>query len=304
MTERRPTAVVTGANSGVGLEVTRRLADAGWRVVMVCRSRERAAAALEELRSATGSESLDIVLADLADLDTVESAAGRIRDGVAALDALVLNAGLYAPELRRTSAGFEETMGVNHLAHVLLTLRLGDLLVPAGGRVVAVASEGHRHAKLERSSLEAVFDGSAWRNGLTAYADSKLANVLFAFELDRRLGPVGVRADAVHPGVLATRIWERTRGFARILTRIGTLFMAKADEGGEAVARLLLDPGAGAGGGRYFDGTERTEASEAARDEQLAARLWTASLEALDLVEPRWVGPSGKGGGGRATGSS
>jgi NAD(P)-dependent dehydrogenase (short-subunit alcohol dehydrogenase family) len=209
MDHRRPLALVTGANSGVGFEASRILAASGWSVVMACRAPDRGERARSELVRETGSEALHLEIADLARLPQVEALAERTVERWGRLDGLVLNAGLYAPRLRSTEGGHELTLGVNHLAHVLLTHRLLKTLAASGGRVVSVTSQGHRRGDLRRAALPDIFDGTAWRGGLAAYCDSKLANVLFAFELDRRLRGVGVRADAVHPGVLATRIWDR-----------------------------------------------------------------------------------------------
>lgn len=279
------TAVVTGANSGVGFETTRRLKASGWRVVMVCRSRERGERAREELSAAVRGGSLDLVLADLASLDAVAHLAERLSADHPRLDALVLNAGLYSPDLRRTEDGLELTMAVNHLAHVLLTIRLGPALERAAGKVVSVSSEGHRRGDLKRvTTLEEVFDGSAWSGGFQAYADSKLANVLFAHELDRRARACGVRADAVHPGVLATRIWDRTRGVASVVSRLWKLLMPGPGPGGEAVSRPLLDSTLRAGGGRYFKGEREAAPAPPATDPELADKLWAESLRAVGLT--------------------
>ena len=288
MSRSSPTALVTGANSGVGFATTRRLLASGWRVVMACRSRERGEEAVERLgpEVEAGAPEPELELADLAELEAVEALASRVTARHDRLDGLVLNAGLYAPRLERTADGFERTMAVNHLAHVLLTLRLAPALLEASGRVVTVASVAHRRAELRRAPLADVLDGSAWRRGMVAYGDSKLANVLFAFELDRRLKDDGVRADAVHPGVLATRIWENATGVRGLLARVARLFMGGAEEGGEAVARLLLDPALASGGGRYFEGIEEAEPSGDARNPELAEGLWDATVEALGVSPP------------------
>lgn len=151
---------------------------------------------------------------------------------------------------------------------------------------MSVTSGGHRRAKLDRAPLDAILDGRAWEGGLTAYCDSKLANILFAFELDRRLRAHGVRADAVHPGVLATRIWENPGGVVGFLARVGRMFMADASQGGEAVCRPLLDDSLAGGGGRYFDRTEASEPSADARDRRLAARMWEVGMDALGTTFP------------------
>lgn len=280
----RGLCLVTGANSGIGFETTLRLARRGRPVVMACRSRRRARGARRAIRAEIPSADLEILELDLADLASVREAAAAFREDHDRLDVLVANAGLYRSDLRRTGAGFEETMAVCHLGHFLLTALLLEPLRRAGGRVVAVSSDAHRRGELADRELEAVFRGEGDFSGVQAYSDAKLANVLFARELARREADRGVAAASVHPGALATRIWNRNRDLLSLLARLAKPLMGRAAEGGEAVARLAWIPVAELGVGRYFDRTELSEPAPGARDPELAARLWEASERAVGLA--------------------
>lgn len=277
----RRLCLVTGANSGVGRETALRMVRRGHPVVMGCRSRERARAAREAIRSEVPSAELEILEVDLADLESVRRAADAFRERHRRLDALVANAGLYRADLRRTPDGFEETMAVNHLGHFLLTGLLLEPLRAAGGRLVAVSSEAHRRGDLEHRPLEAIFRGGEDFSGVQAYCDSKLANVLFARELARREADRGVTAAAVHPGGLATRIWNRNRDLLSLAARLAKPFMGRPGEGGEVVARRVLDPDLGPGGAPYYDRGEPAEPAPQATDDELARRLWEASRTAV-----------------------
>lgn len=281
----RRRCLVTGANSGVGRAATLRLARRGHPVVMACRSRGRGRAAREAILAEVPSAELEVLELDLADLGSIRRAATAFRDAHAGLDALVANAGVYRADLRRTDAGFEETMAVNHLGHFLLTSLLLEPLRREEGRVVVVSSEAHRRGDLREHPLESILRGAGDFSGVRAYCDSKLANVLFARELARReadRGVRGVKAAAVHPGALATRIWNRNRDLLSLAARLAKPFMGRAAEGGRVVTRLALAPRSDVGDGRYFDGDEPVEPAPQARDPELATRLWEVSARAVE----------------------
>ena len=182
------TAVVTGANAGVGRSATEMLLRAGAHVTMVCRSRERGERALAELReaSAAGSASphpqIALEIADLSRQADVRAAAGRIADRHPAIDILVNNAGVSQMRPVLSANGFELTFATNHLGHFLLTHLLLEPLEAGRGRIVNVSSRGHRGGDLRRASLDDIARGRAWKGPLQAYADSKLATILFTFE--------------------------------------------------------------------------------------------------------------------------
>jgi NAD(P)-dependent dehydrogenase (short-subunit alcohol dehydrogenase family) len=287
-TLQRKLALVTGANSGVGKATTRVLAREGWAVVMLCRSLDRGREALEEIRVDVPSGELHLRHLDLDDLDQVRDATADLRQWLEGrgreVGALVNNAGVYRAELEHTPQGFERTLGVNHLGHFLLTRLLEDRLRRSGVRIVTVTSEGHRRGKLKRRPLHEIFRGTGGYNGVQAYCDSKLANVLFAEELQRRWGSEGVSSVAVHPGVLATSIWDRNRTF--LMWVIGKLkrFMGDPLEGGRHVARLVHDRPARELEGAYFKRSERVAPEAPAGDPEFAAGLWRFSEEAVGLA--------------------
>ncbi len=288
-------ALVTGANSGVGRSATEMLLAAGARVTMVCRSRARGDRALAEMRDrglgrepAVGDATVRAVVerADLSRQADVRELAARLVARLPAIDILVNNAGVSQSRCVPSAEGFELTFATNHLGHFLLTRLLRDRLRAGRGRIVNVSSRGHRGGDLRRASLEDIARGRAWKGGLQAYADSKLANVLFTMETTRRWGGRGITANAVHPGVLATDIWRKTPPAVRLLVRPLTWFMASPDVGGEAVMNLVADPTRDHVTGRYFHVLEERLPSAQARDEALARELWERSVEWTRAASP------------------
>jgi NAD(P)-dependent dehydrogenase (short-subunit alcohol dehydrogenase family) len=198
-------AVVTGANSGLGLITARELARAGARVVVACRNTEKGSSAAEEVRSAVPDALLDVAALDLADLSSVREFATRLADEHEGLDLLVNNAGVMAPPYRKTADGFESQLGTNHLGHFALTGLLMDaMLARPEPRVVTVSSSAHRSGRIDFDDLQSERGYKRWR----AYGQSKLANLLFCFELDRRAREAGalLRSLAAHPGYSATNL--------------------------------------------------------------------------------------------------
>jgi NAD(P)-dependent dehydrogenase (short-subunit alcohol dehydrogenase family) len=263
-------AMVTGANSGIGKAVAVELARRGARVVMVCRSEERGRAALAEARAAGGGEeAAELLPIDLASLAAVRAGAAGFLARHERLHVLVNNAGLFSLRRRTSADGFELTFAVNQLAPFLLTrLLLPRLTASAPARIVNVASHAHYGERMHWDDLQlASYPG----HGRIAYGQSKLANVLFARELARRLEGTGVVANAVHPGVVATGIVRGTPFFVRWWFRA---FGLTAEQGAEGPVMLAAAPEMEKVTGRYFSRTREATPSPAARDAQAAARLW------------------------------
>ena len=276
--------VVTGANSGVGKSTARSLANRGARVILVCRNRGRGETALDEILRVTGNDRLALRVADLADLDQVRELGGTLAGELDHLDGLVNNAGVVRARREITADGFERTMATNHLGHFLLTRFLLHRLEAAGGRVVNVSSQAHRSGKLGRAPLEAIMRGEIRYRGLQAYNDSKLANVLFSNELARRAAG-RITSNALHPGVLATRIWNQNKTPGSLIAAAFKPLMGSPDVGGRATARLAVDARLASVSGRYFNGEQQEEPAPAALDRDLANRVWMTSAE-LTGVEP------------------
>ena len=273
---------MTGANSGVGKSVTDLLLGAGAEVTLVCRDRTRGERALAEIEGSRPGTAATLELADLSSPDAVRDLATRLKARLDRIDVLVNNAGLALERPQTTAEGFELTFATCHLGHFLLTNLLLDRL-REGGRIVNVSSIAHRRGDLLRAPLEEIARGRAWKGGFPAYCDAKLANVLFTVESARRWQADGVAAAALHPGVLATRIWNRHHGALGLLMRAITIFMRNPDVGGNAVMAAIRrsEPGRS---GRYFHVTDERSPQPQAEDRALARDLWERSLSWTGLA--------------------
>jgi NAD(P)-dependent dehydrogenase (short-subunit alcohol dehydrogenase family) len=281
------TAVVTGANSGLGLVTARELARVGARVVLACRNPEKGEAALRALEASTSAPEVELEALDLASLDSVRAFAERYLERHDGLDLLINNAGVMATPRRRTADGFELQFGTNHLGHFALTgLLIGTMERREDARVVTLSSTAHRTGRIAFDNLRGDRHYFRWR----AYGQSKLANLLFALELDRRLRAAGseVKSLAAHPGYAATNLQKAGPPLADALVmKVGNAVFAQSDEMG-ALPTLFAATEQGLEGGTYIgpDGLgeqrghpKRVSPNRAARDEQVARRLWTVSEE-------------------------
>ena len=268
------TVLVTGSTSGIGLETARYLAGMGARVVLGVRDRTRG----EEVavRIAREGGVAEVLPIDLSSFASVREAAARFGAAHASLDVLVNNAGTAVPKRRVTADGHEVTWETNFLGHFLLTcLLLPALKRAAKSRVISVSSEAHRTGQIVWDNLEL----ERGFGGFRAYANTKLAQVLFTRELARR--EPEITAIALHPGALATNIWRNVRqplrGFILVsLWLVGGL-VPSAARGAKVVAWLASDPSLEGASGRYFKRFRETEPSAAGRNDRDAARLWALS---------------------------
>lgn len=261
---------MTGANAGIGKETVAGLAALGARVLMACRHRERAEEAAEEIRRRVPGADLVPVIADLARMDAVRALVEDVKGRADRLDVLVSNAGVYSARRRLTADGFELTFAVNHLAPYVLVRGLLDLLrAAAPARIVVVASNAHYRGSIAFDDLH----GERTYRGLRAYAQSKLANVLFAAELARRLPPGVVTANSLHPGVVATKLLLR----GIVPTWLARPWTITPEEGAKTPLYVATAPGLEGVTGRYFDDCRIREPSDEARDPEIAGRLWRAS---------------------------
>jgi len=285
------TAVVTGANSGLGFESSLALGRAGAKVVLACRDQARGAAALERMRRTSPDADVALVRLDLADLASVGAFAETYRAGHDGLDILLNNAGVMAIPRRETADGFEMQFGTNHLGHFALTGLLFDSLsARPGARVVTVSSQAALMGRLRFDDLQGARRYGRW----TAYSQAKLANQLFALELDRRATRHGIDlvSVAAHPGYAATNLQSvgpqmSGSGLMEKLSELGNSVFAQSAADG-ALPSLFAATAPGVGGGRYFgpDGLFGTRGHpaevsfvRAARDPDSARRLWSVSEE-------------------------
>lgn len=263
--------VITGANIGIGLAVAEALAARGARLRLLCRSLDKAAPVVDDLRARAGHDDVHAIACDLGSLATVRTAAASLLARDEPLHLLVNNAGV-AGQRGVTTDGFELHFGVNHLGHFLLTtLLLERLRASAPARIVHVASGNHY--KAPGIDWELVRQPTRSITGLPEYGASKLANVLFSAELARRLAGTGVTTYAVNPGRVASNIWQRMPWPLRPLFKLTMLSTA---EGAFSTIHAACDLEAESG--RYFDRRGREQApSQPARDPALAAELWSRS---------------------------
>ncbi len=271
---------VTGASSGLGFETALALARMGATVALLCRSEQRGAQARERIAALTGSSDLHVVHCDHANLDTVRAAAAELLERFDALHVLVNNAGLMLMQRRITVDELEETFQVNHLGAFLLTTLLRErLAASAPARVVTVSSAAHRYAPLDFDDLQLVRAYDGW----TAYARSKLANVLFTYELARRLDGSGVTANALHPGMVRTAFGHDTAGVMRALMTLSQLppFGVSPRRGARTQVWLASAPEVQDVSGRYFVRGRARRSSRASRDRDAQGRLWAASEQML-----------------------
>lgn len=276
------TAIVTGANSGIGYEAAKVLAAKGASVIMACRNTEKAGTAAQQIHSEYPKAELEVMTLDLSDLSSVRQFAADFTGRYSSLDILCNNAGVMAlPQRYETADGFEMQFGTNHLGHFTLTgLLLDVLLKTPGARVVTVSSGGHRMGKVEFDNLNAERVYKRWG----AYGLSKLANLLFTYELQRRLERAGkdVIAVAAHPGYSATNLQAHSGLFSFLNN-----FLAQKQEMG-ALPTLYAATAPHVRGGDYIgpDGfleqrgyPKKVQSSEASHDEAVAAKLWDVSEE-------------------------
>lgn len=283
---------MTGANSGLGFETARALARKGATVVLGCRNEAKGREAVERIRSEVTDAKLELASMDLADLASVRQAAKRLEETHDKLDGLVANAGLMALPKTKTKDGFEMQLGTNHLGHFALTSLLMPLLRKGDhARVVSVSSLYHKRGKLDPDDL--FFERRGY-DKWAVYAQSKLANLLFAYELDRKLRKASstVASLAAHPGYSATELQAkgpRMEGSSlaeRVMKISNSVFAQSQEKGALPQLRALTDPAAK--GGEYYGPSGFQEVwgdavvvqpARRALDEASAAALWTRSVE-------------------------
>jgi NAD(P)-dependent dehydrogenase (short-subunit alcohol dehydrogenase family) len=272
-------AVVTGASSGIGLYTAIGLARAGMRVVMAGRDHGRTEAARRLVIERSGSNRVEVALADFSRLADLRRLADEVRAGHDRLDVLVNNAGLFSPGYRLSADGFELTFAVNHLAPFLLTnLLLDRLRASAPARIVTVASEAHRRNRIDVNDLTRPRDWTMMRG----YGRSKLCNVLFTRELASRLDRAEVVATCLHPGMVATGIGQRG-GLLELGWRVLKPFMLSPEKGAETPVFLATVPDPKHFHGGYVIRKVLTQPDPAALDSGLARRLWEESARLVGL---------------------
>jgi NAD(P)-dependent dehydrogenase (short-subunit alcohol dehydrogenase family) len=276
------TVLVTGGTGGIGLATAAGLAGLGARVGIVGRDQARAEAAAARLRAVGGD--ISVFTADVSSQGHVRRLADEVKAAFPRLDVLVNNVGGYWASRHVTEDGFERTFAVNHLAPFLLTnLLLDRLLSSAPARVVTVSSGAQAMGRIDFENL----NGEHGYNGQRAYNQSKLANVMFTFELARRLEGTGVTATVLHPGVVRTSFGREDSGrWMRLMLPIARPFMKSPEQGAATSIHLASAREVEGATGQYFANSKPRAASRAAYDTAAAARLWDISAELVGIASP------------------
>ena len=266
--------LVTGATGGIGLITTRELAKQGARLVVVGRNPQKTETTVQQLRKETGNDSIESLLADLSSQKQVRQLAEQFRSRHDRLDVLVNNAGALFMARGETEDGIEQTFALNHLSYFLLThLLLDPLKAAAPSRIVNVSSHAHKSAKLDLDDVEGKQSYSGW----TAYCNSKLENVMFTYELARRLEGTRVAVNALHPGFVATGFGHNNGALARLGMRIAQLFAISEEKGAETSIYLASSPEVEGVSGRYFYKKQDVRSSRISYDTTAQGRLWQMS---------------------------
>jgi NAD(P)-dependent dehydrogenase (short-subunit alcohol dehydrogenase family) len=278
--------VITGGNTGIGKEAAAVLAGRGAQVIITSRNEERGRAARQEIAGRSGNDSVDVLPLDLASFRSIRSFAADALDRFDHLDVLVNNAGLILYRRSETEEGFEETFGVNHLGHFLLTdLLLERLRASAPSRVVVVSSHAHKGARrgLDFDDLQTEHNYK-W---MGVYNKSKLANIYFARELARRLDGTGVTVNALHPGFVRS---EFGRGgdlggiYGWGIKYLASPFAISPEKGARTTVYLASSPEVADVSGGYFYKSKPSNPSAVAQDDEAASRLWDASEKLVASV--------------------
>ncbi len=270
--------LVTGGNSGIGKATALGLAKLGASVVIVSRDRAKGEAAVAEIRSKSGNQHVELLVADLSSLQSVRELA---RDFVAKhqqLHVLVNNAGIFLPKRVVTVDGLETTFATNHLGHFLLTMLLLDTIkASAPSRIINVTSSAHYGSKIDFEDLQ----GEKGYSGYGAYGQSKLANILFTYELAKRLQGTGVTVNCLHPGVVRTGFGKDEGGLMAVGVKVAAPFMMSPEKAARAVVWLASTPELEHVTGKFFSKSKEERSSRESYDVETARRLWEVSEELI-----------------------
>jgi len=271
------TIIVTGSNSGIGKEAALNLAKSGHRVLMVSRDSEKSEQALKEIRSQSKNQNVSLIKADLSKPRFITSAVEKIKRDHEVVDVLVNNAGVYKVKRELNEDGIEMTFAVNFLATFLLSQLLLEKLKASGdGRIINVVSELYKNGSLNFNDL--MLEGK-YKAG-DAYANSKLAAVLYTVELAKQVKNQGITVNALHPGVLATNSF---RDYPNFVVKLLNMFLENPEKGGERIAYLATSDEVADITGKYFYKTEEREIDASGYGSETAGKLWQIAQELTDL---------------------
>jgi len=269
------TVVITGATSGIGEVAALELAGMGARIVAVARDKSRGEATLAKLKEKAPGLAHRMHYADLAQLAEMKRVAAEIAASEPRIDVLINNAGAMFAQRQLTQDGFELTFALDHLSYFVVTAGLRErLLASAPARIVSTSSDAHKAARFDINDLQ-----TEKYTGIQAYARAKLENILFTRELARRLKGTGVTANALHPGVVATRFGHESGGIVSSVLKLVQNFAISPEKGAETIVYLASSPEVAGVSGEYFYKRKPSVPTRAAQDDRLAAELWRKSVE-------------------------
>jgi NAD(P)-dependent dehydrogenase (short-subunit alcohol dehydrogenase family) len=277
---RGKVCLVTGGNAGIGKASALGLANMGAIVIVVGRDRSRGEAAVTEIKQKSNNDAVDLMLADLSSQASIRRLAEDFKDRYQQLHVLINNAGVFTSKHTVTVDGIETTFAVNHLAPFLLTNLLLDVLkASAPARIINITSSGERSGTINFDDLQ----GEGRYSGFQAYNQSKLAMILFTYELARKLEGTGVTVNCVHPGVVVTNLGRGSSGAFGLLLRLMRPFFSSPEKGAETPIYLASSPEVEGVSGKYFAKKAEAKSSERSYDTVTARRLWQVSAELTKL---------------------
>lgn len=277
---RGKVCIVTGSNSGIGKVTARVLAMRGATVVMICRNPDKANPVLEEIKTGSGNDKVELLLADLSKMGDIRSVAEEFKKKYDRLDVLINNAGVIVSKRTLTEDGYETTFAVSHLAPFLLTHELLDILkASAPSRVINVSSEGHRLGTINFNNLQ----GEKFYNFMLAYGSAKLAEIMFTYEMAGRIDGSGVDVNALHPGGIASNFGIKSGGLVGLSMKLSRPFLISSEKGARTSLYLATSPEVEGTSGKYFNKSRAVKSSKKSYNKKTSEKLWdiTAGLTGI-----------------------
>ncbi|MEO8609427.1 MAG: SDR family oxidoreductase [Chloroflexota bacterium] len=282
------TILITGATNGIGKVAAIALAKKGASLVIVGRNPAKTAETVAEIKAQSGNTTIESIIADLSSMAEVRKVAEAFKAKHARLDVLINNAGAIFGSRQETADGYEMTFAFNHLAYFLLTnLLLDTLKASAPSRIVSVSSDAHTGGKVNFDDLNA--KNGYGMAGMSAYSNSKLENIMFTYELARRLEGTGVTANVLHPGFVRTGFNKNNGGLMAFAMRIISPFAITPEQGADTIIYLASSPEVEGITGKYWDKRKAVKSIDASYDVSAQQRLWTVSEELTGLKEKAGV---------------